>query len=185
MRKLKLQMQISLDGFVKADYSVPNFIWNNEVRNFSIDNLKNVDCILLGRNTSEGFLYWKEVAGNPKDKDYTFGKKVADIPKIIFSKKLKTSKWDNASIVKGDIAEQIKTLKKKKGKDIIVYGGYSFVSSLIQHQLIDEFYLLVNPFVVGSGEPIFKSLKSPLQLTLVKCKPFICGTVLLHYEPKK
>jgi len=184
MRKLKLQMQISLDGFVKADYGGTNFNWDNEVRNFSIDNLENVDCILLGRNMSEGFLYWKEVAGKPKDIDYTFGKKVADIPKVIFSKKLKTSKWDNASIVKGDIVEEIKTLKKKKGKDIIVYGGYSFVSSLIQNRLIDEFYLLVNPFAVGSGEPIFKSLKSSLQLTLVKCKPFTCGTVLLHYEPK-
>jgi len=86
MRKLKLQMQISLDGFVKADYGGTNFNWDNEVRNFSIDNLENVDCILLGRNMSEGFLYWKEVAGKPKDIDYTFGKKVADIPKVIFSK---------------------------------------------------------------------------------------------------
>ncbi len=184
MRKLKLQMQISLDGFVKADYGGTNFNWDNEVRSFSIDNLKNVDCIILGRNMAEGFLYWKEVAGNPKDSDYIFAQKVTDIPKVIFSKTLKTSKWDNSRIVKGEIEEEIKTLKKKKGKDIIVYGGYSFVSSLIQHQLIDEFYLLVNPFAVGSGEPIFNSLKKPLPLTLVKSKPFTCGTVLLHYEPK-
>ena len=184
MRKIKLQMQISLDGFVKADYDGANFNWDNEIRNFSIDNLTNVDCIILGRNMSEGFLYWKEVASKPNDSDYKFATKVTDIPKVIFSKTLKTSKWDNASIVKGGIEEEIKTLKKKKGKDIIVYGGFSFVSSLIQAGLIDEYYLLVNPFAVGSGEAIFNSLKSHLQLTLVACKRFTCGTVLLHYQPK-
>jgi dihydrofolate reductase len=185
MRTLKLQMQISLDGFVKADYGGTNFNWDNEVRSFSIDNLKNVDCIILGRNMAEGFLYWREVAGKPKDSDYKFGKKVTDIPKVIFSKTLKASKWDNATIAKGDIVEEIKKLKTKKGKDIIVYGGYSFVSSLIQHGLVDEFYLLVNPFAGGSGEPIFNSLKSNLQLTLEKCKPFACGTVLLCYARRK
>ena len=184
MRKVKLQMQISLDGFVTAGYGGTNFIWDSEVRNFSINNLTNVDCIILGRNMSEGFLYWKEVANNPKDSDYIFAQKVTAIPKVIFSKTLKTSKWDNSSIVKGEIEEEIKTLKNKRGKDIIVYGGYSFVSSLIQYRLIDEFYLLVNPFAVGSGEAIFRSLKSYLQLTLVECKPFTCGTVLLHYQPK-
>jgi dihydrofolate reductase len=185
MRKLKLQMQISLDGFVTADYGGTNFNWDNEVKKFSIDNLKNVDSILLGRNTAEGFLYWRGVASNPKDSDYKFGKLLTDIPKVIFSKTLKASKWDNATIAKGDIVEEIKKLKKKKGKDMIVYGGYSFVSSLIKHGLIDEYYLLVNPVAVGSGQPIFSSLKRNLQLTLEKCKQFTCGTVLLCYTRQK
>lgn len=172
MRKLKLQMNILLDDK-----------WDNGMTNFSIANLKNVDCILLGRNTAEGFIpYWGEVASNPKDNLYKLGKPLAETPKVVFSKKLKTSKWDNATIVRGDIAKEIKTLKKKKGKDIIVYGGDSFVSSLIQHDLIDEFYLLVNPVAIGDGQPIFNPLKNNLQLTLVKCKPFACGAVLLHYE---
>lgn len=172
MRKIKLQMQISLDGFVTANYGGTNFNWDNEVRLFSIDNLKDVDNILLGRKTSEEFIFWREVANDPKDSDYKIGKLVTDIPKVIFSKSLKASKWDNATIAKGEIAEEIKKLKKKKGKDIIVYGGYSFVSSLIEHGLIDEYYLLVNPVAVGSGEPIFKSLQCNLQLTLKNCKPF-------------
>lgn len=186
MRKLKLQMQISIDGFVTADYGGTNFNWDNEVRSFSINNLKNVDSILLGRNTAEDFIpHWGRVASNQKDSDYEFGKLLTDIPKVVFSKKLKTSKWDNAAITKGDITKEIKTLKKKKGKDIIVYGGYSFVSSLIGHGLIEEFYLLVNPVAVGSGEPIFNSLKSSLKLTLKKCEPFVCGTVLLCYTRQK
>ena len=178
-------MQISLDGFVTADYGGTNFNWDNQVRRFSIDNLKNVDSILLGRNTAEEFLYWRGVANNPKNSDYKFGKMLTDIPKVIFSKTLKASKWDDATIAKGDIVEEIKKLKKKRGKDILVYGGYSFVSSLIKHGLIDEYYLLVNPVAVGTGQPIFNWLKSNLQLTLVKCKPFACGTVLLCYSRRK
>lgn len=187
MRKLKLQMQISLDGFVatKSGEIIPSK-WDNGVRLFSIDNFKNVDCILLGRKTAESLIpHWGEVAGNPKHSDYKLGKLITDIPKVVFSKKIKTSKWSNTTIVKGDIAEEIKKLKKKKGKDIIIYGGYSFVSSLIQHKLIDEFYLLVNPTAVGNGQTIFNSLKDNLQLTLEKSKTFAYGTVLLFYKPKK
>ena len=86
---------------------------------------------------------------------------------------------------KWDIAEEIKRLKKKDGKDMIVYGGFSFVSSLIEHGLIDEFYLLLNPMAFGKGQTIFNSLKQTLQMKLEKCQPFACGTVLLFYKPKK
>jgi len=171
MRKLKLQMNISLDGK-----------WDDEMTRFSIDNLKKVDSILLGRVTAEGFIpYWAEVAKNPKDSFYKLGKLLHDIPKVVFSKKLKTGKWDNATIVKGDITKQVKTLKKKKGKDIIFYGGDSFASSLIRHNLVDEFYLLVNPAAIGNGKTIFNPLQNNSRLTLKKSKPFPCGTVLLYY----
>jgi len=186
MRKLKLQMQISLDGFVTLEYGGTNFNWDDEVRSFSIENLTNVDNILLGRNTADDFIpSWAKVAGNVTDNDYKFGKLLTDIPKIVFSNKLKTSKWDNTVTEKGDIAKEIETLKNEKGKDIIVYGGSSFVSSLIEHELIDEYYLLVNPFAVGKGETIFKSLNSKLQLTLERSKSFACGTVLLGYSKQK
>jgi dihydrofolate reductase len=85
----------------------------------------------------------------------------------------------------GDIVKEINFLKKKKGKDILVYGGSSFVSSLIQRGLTDEFYFLLNPVAVGKGKAIFKSLKDNLNLTLNKNITFTCGTVLLCYKPKK
>src|SRR5688500_10720415 len=159
MGKLKLQMVISLDGFVKGDHPGADIKWDKAAYKFCTDNLKNVDRILLGRNTAKDFIsHWKRVADNPKDSDYKLGRPLTDIPKIVFSKKLKTSKWDNATIAKGDIIKEVKALKKKSGKDMIVYGGYSFVSSLIQHRLIDEYFLLVNPFAYGSGETIFSAL---------------------------
>lgn len=71
MRKLRLQMVMSLDGFVKGDYGGANIEWDKKAWQFCIDNLKNVDCILLVRNTAEDFIpHWKGVASNPKDKDY-------------------------------------------------------------------------------------------------------------------
>jgi dihydrofolate reductase len=164
-------------------------MWDDEVVNFCLENLKNVDSILLGRNTAEDFIpYWAKVASDPTNPEYKLeqrlGEPLNDIPKVVFSQKLKTSKWENATILNGDITEDIKALKNKNGKDIIVYGGYSFVSSLIEHGLIDEFYFLVNPVVIVRGEPLFKSLKSNLHLTFEKCKSFKCGTVLLCYTRK-
>jgi hypothetical protein len=86
MRKLKLQM------------NGPDFNWDDEVRSFCIGNLKNVDRILLGRTTAEGFIpYWARVASNPADPEFELGKRLTDIPKIVFSKKLKKPKWDNAT----------------------------------------------------------------------------------------
>ena len=181
MRKLKLQMQISLDGFVDVERIGPN--WDNEIRHFSINNLKNVDCIALGRNTAEGLIpYWGGAAKNPKDADYKVGKAITNVPKTVFSNKLTTNTWANATIIKGDIVKEIKLLKKRKGKDIIVYGGCTFVSSQIKHGLVDEFYLLVNPVAVGRGNPIFSSIENNFRLKLVKSRSFKCGTVLLCYK---
>jgi len=184
MRKLILQMHISLDGYVASTDSEPlNSKWDDGLRTFSIDILKNVDCILHGRKTAEGFIpYWSEIANNPKDPENKLGKLFTDIPKIVFSNTLKTSKWDNTTILSGDITEEIKKLKKQNGKDIIIYGGYSFVSSLIQQGLIDEFNLLVNPVALGSGEPIFKQTTN---LELEKSIPFACGVNILIYKLSK
>jgi len=176
MRKLKLQM-----NFVGID-------WDNEMVDFCIDNLKNVDSILLGRKTAEDFIpYWAAVAKNPDPNDINsrLGKPLTDIPKTVFSNTLGDSQWTNATIVRGDIAQEIKNLKENKGKDIIVYGGNTFVSSLVQRKLFDEYYLLVNPLAVSNDDPILKFINPSLRLTLLECKPFPCGTVLLRYSKQE
>jgi dihydrofolate reductase len=182
MGKLKLQMQISLDGFVGASHGATKFNWDNEVKGFSIANLRNVGTILLGRKTAENFIpYWGAVADDPKQVDHSFAKPMMDIPRVVLSNTADPGKWENTAILKGEIAKEIKGLKERDDRDILVYGGYSFVSSLIRHGLVDEFYFLVNPVAIGSGEEIFGSLQEHLQLKLKKCEPFACGTVLLIY----
>jgi dihydrofolate reductase len=188
MRKLKLQMQVSLDDMVAAQTQRDrgHFTWDEEVRQYSIANAANVDCILLGRKTAAGFIpHWKSVADNPKDADFEFGKLITGIPKVVFSRTLGKSEWPNATVANGEIADSVNQLKTQMGKDLLVYGGSSFVASLIEHNLVDEYHLLVNPVVLGSGVTIFAGLAEPLCLTLVKNRTFSCGTVLLCYEPMR
>lgn len=186
MRKLKLQMQVSIDGMVgsKTQRGAGHFNWDEEVRQYSIANVANVDCILLGRQTAMGFIpHWKSVAANPKDADVEFGKLVTEIPKVVFSRTLQKSEWPNATIANGEMVDCVNQLKKQAGKDLLVYGGSSFVASLIERNLIDEYHLLVNPVVFGSGLSIFSGLADTLSLTLVTNRVFSCGTVLLCYQP--
>jgi dihydrofolate reductase len=182
MRKLKLQMHISIDGFVASNDSVPTaFNWDTELINHSVANLENVDYILIGHKTAVDFIpYWAVVAEKPDAPDYRVGRLLTDIPKVIFSKTVTESKWANAKMASGDLVEEINKLKKEKGNDIMVYGGVEFVSSLVTNQLIDEYHLLVEPIALGSGMPIFKQRTN---LKLVKSTPFGSGVVVSQYEP--
>ncbi|MCW3110902.1 MAG: deaminase, partial [Segetibacter sp.] len=200
MRKLKLEVQISIDGYIaetdgKTDWMVwnwgPVWKWDGELQKYHTDLTKSVDCVLLSRQMAEeGFIdHWARAAQNPKDPQSTFAKHITDTRKIVFTKTLDKTKpipggWDNTDIAKSDLAREIHKLKQQKGKDIIVYGGATFVSSLIKAELIDEFHLLVNPVAVGSGLTIFNTLDRKQNMVLVKSKSFACGIVLLHYKPK-
>ena len=189
MRKLKLQVQMTVDGYIagpngEMDFMVSN--WDNELIKYVKEITDPVDCIVLGRKLAEGFIpYWATVAANPDHPEFTAGEKFTDTTKVVFTKTLDNSAWDNAVLAKGDLAEEITTLKKREGKDIIAYGGASFVSALIKEGLIDEFHLLINPTAIGNGMTIFKELDSNQNLALVKSASFDCGIVVLNYEPKR
>jgi dihydrofolate reductase len=145
-----------------------------------------VDTIIMGRKMVDVFVsHWSDRMNKPGDPWNTFAKKMIEIPKIVFTKTLNKSNWINTQIAKGDLKDEITKLKRQDGKDILVYGGASFNSSLIKEKLVDEFYLLVVPIVFGNGKTIFKQLKEIQKLTLIESKVFDCGLVLLHYEVKK
>jgi len=185
MRKLKLQFAHIPEGFAPANSDPTNYC-DEEFRNFSIANLEQVDCIILGRKTAVDFIpYWADVAENPNDPDVLLGKKLTDIPKVVFSKTLEKTEWANTVLAKGELVDEINKLKNQTGNDIMVYGGDSFVASLVKNDLIDEYYLAVNPVDIDNGLPILKELDSKQNITLVKSKTFDCGmVVLLQYEPK-
>src|ERR671922_2214341 len=135
--------------------------------------------------TDDFISYWSNVINKPDDPDYVFAKKMIEIPKVVFTKTLNKSRWVNTDIATGDLTDEINKLKSQNGKDIIVYGGASFNSSLIKAGLIDEFHLFVNPAAIGNGMSIFKDLNEMQKFTLVKSMAFDCGIVLLHCEPKR
>ena len=190
MRKLKLQVQMTVDGYVAG----PNgeMDWMNFTQDEALEAYINAltdssDTILLGRKMTEGFVnYWTDVVTNqPESREFAFAKKMVDIPKVVFSKTLDKSTWNNTTLAKGNLVDEIANLKKQDGKDIIVYGGATFVSALIKHGLIDEYHLSVNPTAIGTGMSIFSQLGQNLSLTLVNATPFACGEVVLQYKQKR
>ncbi len=195
MKKLKLQEQMSVDGFVGGPNGELDFMtwnWDDKLKKYVDELTDSVDTILLGRKMTDGFIgHWSNVVKNkPDEESYAFAKKMMDKPKYVFTKTLDKSSWENTLLAKGDLAEEIKKLKNQKGKDlptgqagIVVYGGANFVSSLVKAGLIDEYYLFVNPSAVGNGLSIFKTVDRRQNLKLTESIPFDCGIVLLKYLP--
>jgi dihydrofolate reductase len=186
MRKLKLQVQMTVDGYIaglngEMDFLVRN--WDDELKKYVTEITEPVDCIVLGRKLAQGFIpHW---ASKPEGEDAWAVDKFNNTSKVIFTKTLDKSEWDNTVLAKGDLVDEITKLKKQDGKDIIAYGGATFISALIKQGLIDEFHLFINPVTLGTGMTIFKGLDSKQNLTLIKSLAFTCGIVLLCYEPKR
>ena len=189
IRKLKLQVQMSLDGCIAGPNNEMDWMvwdWDEKLKDYVNRLHEPVDTILLGRKMTNEFIsYWSNVINKPQDPEYTIAKKMLETPKIVFTKTLNKSEWPNTEIAKGDLKDEINKLKNQDGEDVLVYGGASFDSSLNKEKLIDEFYLLVVPIVIGNGKTIFRDLKEIQKLTLIESKVFDCGLVLLDYEVKK
>jgi dihydrofolate reductase len=194
MRKLKLQVNMSVDGFIAGPNGEMDWMvwdWDDKLKKYVFELTEAVDTILLGRKMTDGFVsYWSDVMTKPDDpssidRSHAFAKKMIETPKVVFTKTLKKSQWTNAEIATGDLTDEITKLKSQKGKDIVVYGGASFDSSLIKAGLIDEFHLFVNPTAIGSGMTIFRDLNETQKFNLVESVAFDCGIVGLHYEPNR
>jgi dihydrofolate reductase len=195
MRKLKLQVQVSVDGYIadtngKTDWMVwnwgPEWIWDAALRRYFIGLKDTIDCVLLSRKMAEeGFIaHWAKTAEDAGNPQFPFAKKITDAHKVVFSKTLTRSVWASTTIAGGDLIAEVNKLKSREGKDIIVYGGATFASSLIEAGLIDEFYLFVNPTILGNGMSIFKSpVKSTL--SLISAESYDCGVAVLVYAPGK
>ena len=137
------------------------------------------DTILLGRKMTPGFVsYWESV--KPDSAEYAFAQKMVGMPKVVFSRTVDRVDGKNIRVHKGDVVEGVNELKRLPGKDIVVYGGATFVSSLLEHNLIDELNLFVNPTAIGNGIRIFNGRK-PLKLETSKQYP--CGIVVSTYRP--
>jgi len=188
MRKLKLQVQISIDGFVSTG---PNdqqkwvtWAWD-EIRPHVLGLLDSADTILIGRKLAVDYIpYWEDVNTKPDDQMHEVAQRIVRARKVVFTKTLDKSEWRNTELAKGNLADEIRKLKNEAGKDMVVYGGSSFVSAIINEGLVDEFYLFVNPVALGHGGPIFDRLENPQPMKLKESIVFNSGIVLLKYEPK-
>jgi dihydrofolate reductase len=182
MRKVIFQMMISLDGYFEGPER--DISWHNvdeEFNNYAIDLLNNVDTLLFGRITYQLMAeYWpsQEAITN----DPIVAERMNSLAKITFSRTLDKVEWKNSRLVKGTIPEEIMKLKKQAGKDIALFGSSNLALTFIEHNLIDEFRIMVNPVVLGKGTPLFNGIKEKLPLKLIKSKTFDSGNVLLYYS---
>ena len=190
MRKVKLQMQLTLDGFVgglngEMDWMV--WDWDDALKKYATELTNSADTFMMGRATGQGMaVYWPTVASNPESKEGDLW--MADIlntaPKIVFSRTVSAIDWTNVRVAR-DIVKEIQELKQQPGKDLLLYGGAGIVASFIKENLIDEYHLFVNPVAIGKGKAIFNELKNGRKLKLVNTITSSVGIVVLCYEPEK
>ncbi|HEV2174613.1 MAG TPA: dihydrofolate reductase family protein [Nitrospira sp.] len=185
MRKLKLQMQITVDGFVAGPEGQLDWMTRNmdeKLLGFITHLTGTSDTILLGRKMTPGFIdYWEREITKPEGPQYSFARKMVELPKVVFSKTIGAIDGQNVRVENNDLKNAVDQLKHAPGNDIIVYGGATFISSLIENALIDEFNLFVNPVAIGNGLRIFKD-RRPLMLTASVAYP--CGIVVNAYKPR-
>jgi dihydrofolate reductase len=183
MRKLKLQVQTSVNGFIAGPNGEMDWMvwdWDDELKAHVNALHEPVDLILLGRKLAEGFVpAWEGRLKNPETAEDA--RKFVETPKVVFSRTLSASPWANTTLATRELPDEVARLKNARGGDLIAYGGATFVSELIRHGLIDEYHFFVNPTAVDKGMPIFRHGKVPL--ALVDAKPFECGIVALTYTP--
>lgn len=176
---------MSIDGYMAGPEGEMDWLewnWDDELKLYVTDITEPVDCILLGRELAQGFIdTWGMKAEDPDATD-DFARKMNDTLKIVFTKTIFKAEWKNTKLEPGDIVQEVTKLKNQEGNDMIVYGGGTFVRTLIDAGLIDELHLFVNPTAIGKGMPVFGSLQN---MKLIKSRPFACGIVVLCYEPRR
>lgn len=186
MRKLKLQVQMSLDGFVARPNGDGDWIWIGKKDPAILDHViqlaDSCDTILLGRKMTREFVdHWeKNLDNSPGNVEQPLARRMVEMRKVVFSQTQTAIKGRNVEVENGDLVEAVNKLKNQAGKDIIVYGGASFVSSLISENLIDEYYIYRRPVAIGSGLPIFREQKL---LELESTVTFNNGVMLHKYLP--
>jgi dihydrofolate reductase len=166
MRKLILQIQMTIDGFVAGPDGQLDWMWRTGKRDESLERriielAESCDTILLGRKmTREFILHWENVVDNqPGSPEHSLAERMVNMRKVVFSHTQTTINGRNLEVENRDLATAVPTLKKEPGKDIIAYGGANFVSSLISQNLIDEYFIFSNPVAIGNGLSIFKEEK--------------------------
>jgi dihydrofolate reductase len=178
MRKVIVSNLMSLDGFFEGpNHELDWFVVDEEFFAYARDMLRGVDTIVFGRKTYQHMAdYW------PSAPAEEIADQMNNLPKIVFSRTLESAEWQNSTLVKNDAVAEISKLKQLPGKDMVILGSASLASFLLQRGLIDEYRVILNPVLLGSGSPLFQDVKQRLRLKLSRTKLFGSGVVVLYYQ---
>ena len=179
MRKVVVSEFVALDGVIENPmWTMP--YWSEEIAAFKQAELFGVDDLLLGRVTYEGFAQ----AWPGRTDEQGYGDRMNGMPKHVVSSTLQAAEWNNTTIIRGNLAEEVGRLKEQPGQDILVFGSGVLVNGLLARGLVDRFTLLIYPLALGSGQRLFAD-GSAAKLTLVESKAFGSGVVACVYEVAK
>jgi dihydrofolate reductase len=176
MRKLVESTFVTLDGSIDAPQEWSPPYWDDEHANYARQLLFAADALLLGRVTYEGFTQaWPS-------RDGDFADRINGLPKYVASRRLEEATW-NATIIKGDVAEEVAKLKQQPGENILKFGTGELDRTLIAHGLVDEFHFWVFPVLAGGGERLIEGIDTT-HLKLVDSTTFSSGIVVHTLAPK-
>jgi dihydrofolate reductase len=188
MGRIVVTEYVSLDGVMEAPGGGEGFKhagWTFKINRgkegdqFKLDETLNTEALLLGRVTYEGF-----AAAWPLMTDEVgFADKFNSMPKYVVSSTLEKAEWNNSTVLKGDVVEEVSKLRQRLDGDIVVHGSAQLVQTLIEHDLVDELRLMVFPVVLGTGKRLFGDTSDKKRLRLAESKAVGDGIAILIFEP--
>lgn len=179
MRKIIVTEFLSLDGVMENPAWTFKY-WNDDIAAFKAEETSADEALLLGRVTYEGFAEaWPQRTDDDPGASYFNGTR-----KYVVSTTLDTVEWNNSVLIKDNIVEEITSLKQQDGPDMVVHGSATLIRTLMQHDLVDRYRLLIYPLVLGEGKRLFHETP-PATLKLVESRSFSSGVVALIYEPAR
>lgn len=170
---------ITLDGYFEGnqnwDLSFHNLVWGPELERLSIEQLHSADYLVFGRVTYEGMAnHWIKEVGE-------IAELMNKIPKLVFSKSLKSAEWNNSTLVKEDASAEIIKLKEQSGKNMFVFGSANLSETFVNENLFDEYRIGVAPVILGNGRPLFRQGIPSINLKLISTQQLLTGGVILKY----
>lgn len=177
MRKIIVSTFVTLDGVYEAPENWSLDYFDEEAAKFANEQLFAADALLLGRKTYQGFAEaWPSRTGG-------FADKINSMTKYVVSTTLaEPLSWNNSTLIRDNVAEEVARLKEQSGQDILIYGSGQLCNALLRHGLIDEYRRWVVPVIWGSGKRNFEGLDT-ITLALVSTKSLPSGTVILSHKP--
>lgn len=185
MSKLVVFNQLSLDGYFTDKYGDMTWAKENsdaEFDEFTTENARGGGTLLFGRVTYDLMASFWPTPQAAKMLPLV-AERMNNLPKAVFSRTMKEASWKNTKVIKGDIAAQIRKMKKESGEGMAIFGSGNIVSQLAKTGLIDEYQIVLNPIALGAGRTMFEGIKERLHLKLTKSRVFKNGKVFLCYEP--
>jgi len=191
VRKIITTTWVTLDGFIAGPNGEMDWvgeIYDEAMGLYESELISSADTLLLGRVTYQSFAgSWPHVPDNPNvsENEKEYARRLNAMRKIVFSRTLESVEWNNSTLRKEVVPEEIEQLKQEQGRDMLIYGSASIIQTLTNHGLIDEYQVLVHPLILGGGKPLFQDIHHQVKLKLVNSKTHPSGVVVQFYQPRE